>query len=132
MADRNFAAVLKTIDALVPADHAVRANGWDNAVHALKASLCYTAPEATWTLWNKLTGACQRYFDSIAKEEAWPAQVHAVLYDTPLQTTCEGCGCNPPSKQELEAMIAAHPDRLIVTGTTTAASAVTDGAASLL
>jgi hypothetical protein len=137
MEDRNFAAVLKTIDALVPAGHAVRANGWDSVVRALQASLCYTAPEAVWTLWNKLTGACQRYFDSIAKEEAWPAQVHAVLYGTPMKTCHECCGCHPPSKQELDAMIKAHPDRLIITGAaaatngaSAAAAAATNGAAA--
>lgn len=109
---RNFPDVLARVDAEVPADHPVRSAGWDAAVRALHASYVYSAPEMVANLWPRLGNACFTHFTQYAQlGEAWALRASAVLRND----TDGGCYCcQAPSQTELDAMIQAHPERLVV------------------
>lgn len=114
MTSRNFSDVLVRVDAEVPLDHPVRAAGWDSAVRALHASYAYAAPEIVGSLWSRLGNACSLYFIKYAElGEAWPLRASAVLSNKPVESKDSCCCCQSPSKEELDAMIKAHPERLV-------------------
>ena len=118
---RNFSDVLARVDAEVPADHPVRAAGWDSAARALHVSYVYSAPEMVANLWPRIGNACSTHFTQYAQRgEAWALRASAVL-----KNDTEGCYCcQAPSKTELDAMIQAHPERLVVKDNKAAAEAL--------
>ena len=116
--------MLERVNAEVPADHAVRAEGWDSAVRSMNSSYMYLAPEIIGSMWIKLGGACSTYFTKYAESgEAWALRASAVLRDDDKHCFC----CQSPSKEELDTMIQAHPERLIIKD-----SKVQDAAEALL
>jgi hypothetical protein len=78
MSHRDLSDVLVSLDAVIPADHPVRAGGWDRASHALNTSYLYAAPEIYDIFWLKLQNICITYFTPF-KEEEWTVRANAVV-----------------------------------------------------